>query len=97
MQPQSSLGPGRSATGSCRPRTPVLCFVGKKARVVGHRGSVLLPLVLLLRDQAGLFKQVFFDNSPVIKRKMKERDVNILMSFLEELESFVTVTKPGVD
>lgn len=52
-------------------RMSALSSVGK-ADVVACR-DLVLPLILFLRDQARLFKQVFFNNSSVIKGKRRNK------------------------
>lgn len=43
----------------------------------------LLPLILLLRDQARLFKQVFFNNSSVIKGRERVKHHILVLFFLK--------------
>lgn len=68
----------------------LLSSVGK-AEADAHGGD-LLPLILLLRDQTRLFKQVFFNNSSVMKGKRKNKSFHFNY-LLKKLESFATHDK----
>lgn len=54
-------------------RTSAFLFHREEGDIRDHQGNIPLPLILLLRDQARLFKQVLFDNRSVIKQKKKNQ------------------------